>query len=75
MPESDKVDTYACDCSASGMLAVRNTMSCLALVRKLVFVFYDTVTASQKSIVLFRLSDLFSTPHMSHNMVKRLDVI
>ena len=41
------------DCSASGMFAVHNVMSCPALVRKLVFVFYKRVKASQ--ILLFRL--------------------
>ena len=41
------------DCSASGMFAVHNVMSCPALVRKLVFGFYKRVKASQ--ILLFRL--------------------
>ena len=41
------------DCSASGMFAVHNVMSCPALVRKLVFGFYKRVKASQ--IILFRL--------------------
>ena len=40
-----------CDCSASGMFAVHNVMSCPALVRKLVFGFYKRVKASQNSIV------------------------
>ena len=31
------------DCSASGMFAVHNVMSCPALVRKLVFVFYNSI--------------------------------
>ena len=39
------------DCSASGMFAVHNVMSCPALVRKLVFGFYKRVKASQNSIV------------------------
>ena len=39
------------DCSASGMFAVHNVMSCPALVRKLVFSFYKRVKASQNSIV------------------------
>ena len=39
------------DCSASGMFAVHNVMSCSALVRKLVFGFYKRVKASQNSIV------------------------
>ena len=39
------------DCSASGMFAVGNVMSCPALVRKLVFVFYKRVKASQNCIV------------------------
>ena len=39
------------DCSASGMFAVHNVMSCSALVRKLVFGFYKIVKASQNSIV------------------------
>ena len=41
------------DCSASGMFAVNNAMSCPALVRKLVFGFYKRVNSSLK-IVLFR---------------------
>ena len=41
------------DCSAIGMFAVHNVMSCPALVRKLVFGFYKRVKASQ--ILLFRL--------------------
>ena len=40
-----------CGCSASGMFAVHNVMSCPALVRKLVFGFYKRVKASQNSIV------------------------
>ena len=39
------------DCSASGMFAVQNVMSCPALVRKLVFGFYKRVKASQNAIV------------------------
>ena len=39
------------DCSASGMFAVHNVMSCPALVRKLVFCFYKRVKAYQNSIV------------------------
>ena len=39
------------DCSASGMFAVHYVMSCPALVRKLVFVFYKRVKASQNCIV------------------------
>ena len=39
------------DCSASGMFAVHNVMSCPALVRKLVFGFYKRVKASQNCIV------------------------
>ena len=39
------------DCSASGMFAVHNVMSCPALVRKLVFGFYKRVKASQNYIV------------------------
>ena len=39
------------DCSASGMFAVHNVMSCSALVRKLVFGLYKRVKASQNSIV------------------------
>ena len=39
------------DCSASGMFAVHNVMSCPALVRKLVFGFYKRVKASQNFIV------------------------
>ena len=39
------------DCSASGMFAVHNVMSCPALVRKLVFGFDMRVKASQNSIV------------------------
>ena len=39
------------DCSASGMFAVHNVMSCPALVRKFVFGFYKRVKASQNSIV------------------------
>ena len=39
------------DCSASGMFAVHNVMSCPALFRKLVFGFYKRVKASQNSIV------------------------
>ena len=35
------------DCSASGMFAVNNVMSCPALVRKLVFGFYKRVNSSQ----------------------------
>ena len=38
-------------CSASGMFAVNNVMSCPALVRKLVFGFYKRVNASQNCIV------------------------
>ena len=44
------------DCSASGMFAVHNVMSCPALVRKLVYGFYKRVKASQNKIVLFRPS-------------------
>ena len=39
------------DCSASGMFAVNNVMSCPALVRKLVFGFYKRVNSSQNCIV------------------------
>ena len=39
------------DCSANGMFAVHNVISCPALVRKLVFSFYKRVKASQNSIV------------------------
>ena len=43
------------DCSASGMFALHNVMSCPALVRKLVFgfykIFYNRVKASQNCIV------------------------
>ena len=39
------------DCSASGMFAVHNVMSCPALVRKLVFGFYKMVKASHNCIV------------------------
>ena len=39
------------NCSASGMFAVHNVMSCPALVRKLVFGFYKRVEASQNYIV------------------------
>ena len=39
------------DCSASGMFAVHNVMSCPALVRKLVFGFYKRVKAYQNVIV------------------------
>ena len=39
------------DCSASGVFAAHNVMSCSALVRKLVFSFYKRVKASQNSIV------------------------
>ena len=39
------------DCSANGMFAVHNVMSCPARVRKLVFGFYKIVKASQNSIV------------------------
>ena len=39
------------DCSAIGMFAVHNVMSCPALVSKLVFSFYKIVKASQNSIV------------------------
>ena len=39
------------DCSASGIFAVHNVMSCRAVVRKLVFGFYKSVKASQNSIV------------------------
>ena len=38
-------------CSASGMFAVNNVMSCPALVRKLVFGFYKRVNSSQNCIV------------------------
>ena len=40
-----------CDCSASGMFAVHNVMSCPTLVRKIVFGFYKRVKASQHCIV------------------------
>ena len=40
------------DCSARGMIAVHNVMSCPALVRKLVFGFYKRVKASQNRIDL-----------------------
>ena len=39
------------DCSASGMFAVNNVMSCPVLVRKLVFGFYKRVNSSQNCIV------------------------
>ena len=39
------------DCSASGMFAVHNVMSCPALIRKLVFFFYKRMKASQNAIV------------------------
>ena len=39
------------DCSASGMFAVNDVMSCPALVRKLVFGFYKRVNSSQNCIV------------------------
>ena len=39
------------DCSARGMFAVNNVMSCPAMVRKLGFVFYKRVKASQNYIV------------------------
>ena len=39
------------DCSASGVFAVHNVMSCPALVRKLVFSFYNRAKASQNCIV------------------------
>ena len=45
---------YSCyprNCSASGMFAVHNVMSCPVLVRKFVFGFYKRVKASQNSIV------------------------
>ena len=40
------------DCSASGVLAVNEVTSCPALVRKLVFDFYERVKASQNRTVL-----------------------
>ena len=39
------------ECSASGMFAVHNVVSCSALVRKLVFGFYKRVKTSQSYIV------------------------
>ena len=39
------------DCSASGMFAVNNVMSCPALVRRLVFGFYKRVNSSQNYTV------------------------
>ena len=39
------------NCSASGMFAVHNVMSCPALVRKIVFGFNKRVKASQNRIV------------------------
>ena len=70
-PESGKVGTYACDCSASGTLAVRNAMSCQKTF--ICFLRYSDSLSEVNCIV--QAIKHFSTPRMSHNMVKRLDVL
>ena len=63
------------DCSASGMFAVHNVMSCPALVRKLVFGFYKRVKASPNSIVqAICASDIWWTSSIRANWNKLLYV-